>query len=111
MSRRSASILSVILSLILLLVFAILTVILEMIAMNGATESQGMAALGTSLVCLGAGAILIGLLAWKAAGFFITRLHFNPILAVTLSVTLGMLASGVIAVFSLLISLPLAGIH
>lgn len=73
MSTRTASILSTILGILLLLIFAVLTVIFELIALNGVSESQGMRAIGISLACLGAGAILLGILAWKATNFLIMR--------------------------------------
>jgi hypothetical protein len=111
MSQRTASTVSLLLSLILLLIFSVLTVIFELIALNGASESQGMSALGVSLACLGGGAILLGILAWKASGFFMTRFHMNPVLAVTLTVVLGMLVSGTLAFLSIMISIPLAGIR
>ena len=73
MSSRTASILAAILSILLMLIFAVLAVIFELIALNGANESQGMSAIGISLTCLGAGAILLGVLAWKVTGLLITR--------------------------------------
>jgi hypothetical protein len=77
MSTRAASILATILSLLLLLIFAVLAVIFELIALNGASESQGMQAIGISLACLGTGAILLGVLAWKATAFLIQKFNLN----------------------------------
>ena len=111
MSSRTASILAAILSILLLLIFAILAVIFELIALNGASESQGMSAIGISLVCLGAGAILLGVLAWKATDLLITRFNLNPILAITLTVALAMLVAGTISILSIFVSIPLAGIQ
>lgn len=111
MSQRTASVVSLLLSLLLLLIFAVLTLIFEMIAMNGATQSQGATALGISLTCLSTGAILLGMLAWKMAAILITRYNLHPILAVTLTVAFGLLVSGMVSVVSLLFSLPLAGIR
>ena len=111
MSNRTASIVSTILSLLLLVIFAILAIVFEMIALNGAGESQGVTAFGISMACLVAGAILLGLLAWKVTAILITKLSLNPILAITLTVALGMLVSGLIAFLSILIAIPLAGIR
>jgi hypothetical protein len=111
MSTRTASILSTILSILLLLIFAVLAVIFEMIALNGASEGQGMKAIGISLACLGSGAILLGILAWKATIFLITRFDLNPILAITLTVGLAMLVGGTLSILSIFVSLPLAGIQ
>jgi hypothetical protein len=111
MPSRTASILAAILSILLLLIFAVLAVIFELIALNGASESQGMSAIGISLTCLGVGAILLGVLAWKATGLLITRFNLNPILAVTLTVALAMLVAGIISILSIFVSIPLAGIR
>jgi hypothetical protein len=111
MSTRNASILATILSMLMLLIFAVLGVIFELIALNGASESQGMRAIGISVICLGAGAILLGVLAWKGTAFLIQKFNLNPILAVILTLTLVMLIGGTVSVLSLLISIPLAGIQ
>jgi hypothetical protein len=111
MSSRTASLLASILSILLLIIFAVLAVIFEMIALNGASESQGIRAISIALACLGVGAILLGILAWKGTGFLITRLNLNPILAVTLVVALAMLAGGTLSILSIFISLPLAGVE
>lgn len=111
MSSRAASILSTVLSLVLLAIFAVLMVIVEMIVLNGVPESQGMNALAVSLACLGAGAILVGVLAWKTTAFLISNFDLSPVLAVTLAVALGMLAGGSIAFLAILFSIPAAGIR
>jgi uncharacterized membrane protein YidH (DUF202 family) len=111
MSTRAASILSAILSILLLVIFAVLAVILEMIVLNGVSESQGMRAIGISLACLGVGAILVGILAWKATAFLIQKFSINPVLAVTLTTALALLVGGTISILSLFISISLAGIR
>lgn len=111
MPTKTASTLSVILTVILLAVFAPLGLFFEMIALNGATERQGMTALGISILCQGTGLILLGWLAWKSTSLLVTKHNLNPILAVILTVALSALAGGVLAFLSLLISIPLAGIR
>jgi hypothetical protein len=111
MSTRTASIVSAILSILLLVIFAVLALIVEILVLNGASESQGMRAIGTSLACLGVGAILLGMLAWKVTDVLITRFNLNPILAVTLTVVLAMLVGGTLTVFTTFLSIPLAGIQ
>lgn len=111
MSNKTACLLSVILSLLLFAIFAVLAVIFEIIALNGASESQGTAAVVISLACLGAGAVLIGVLAWKFTSLMISNLHWNPALAVTLTVALGFVVGGTISLLSILVSIPLAGIQ
>jgi hypothetical protein len=111
MSTRTASLLATILSSLLLLIFAVLAAIFELIALNGASESQGMQALGISNACLGMGAILLGILAWKGTNLLITKFSLNPILAVTLIVALALLTSGTLSILTLFVSIPSAGIQ
>ena len=111
MPTKTASILSVILTVFLLAVFAVLGLFFEMIALNGATERQGMTAMGISILCQGTGLILLGWLAWKSTSLLVTKHNLNPILAVILTVALTALAGGVLAFLSLLISIPLAGVR
>jgi hypothetical protein len=111
MSTRTASLLATILSILLLLIFAVLTVIFALIALNGASESQGIQAISFSLACLGVGAILLGILAWKGTKFLITNLSLNPVLAIALIVALALLIGGALSILSILVSIPLAGIQ
>jgi hypothetical protein len=75
------------------------------------SESQGIMTISISLACLGAAAILLGVLAWKATALMITKLNMNPVLAVTLTVAMAMLASGLLSFLSILVSIPLAGVE
>jgi uncharacterized membrane protein YidH (DUF202 family) len=86
-------------------------VIFEILILNGVSESQGMRALGISLACLGMGAILLGILAWKATAFLIQKFDLNPALAVLLAVTLVLVAGGTISILAIFLSIPLAGIQ
>ena len=83
MSHRSASILSVTLSLLLLLICTALIILIEIVALNGASGHQGLSAISVSLACLGLGAILFGILGWKTTELMIKRFKLSPLLAVT----------------------------
>ena len=111
MSTRTASSLSAVLTILMLVIFAVLAVIFEIILLNGASESQGTKAIGISLACLGAGGILLAVLAWRATAFLIQKFNLNPALAVLLTVALALLVGGTIAIISLIISIPMAGIQ
>ena len=52
-----------VLTIILLILFAVLSVFMQMIALNGVSESQGTTAIIISLVCQGMGLILVGVFA------------------------------------------------
>ena len=58
MPNKKPIIISAILTIILLIIFGVLSVFTQMLVLNGVSESQGMTAMGVSLVCQGAGAIL-----------------------------------------------------
>jgi hypothetical protein len=110
MTNKTAVIISSILTIVLLILFAVLSVFTEMIALNGVSESQGMTAMGISLVCQGIGVILVGLLAGWLTNLVISKFNWNKVLAVTAAVTIGVLFGGAIFFVSFLISIPLAGI-
>ncbi len=111
MSTRTASILAAVLSILAMVIFTVLAVIFEILVMNGASESQGARALGLSLACLGAGTIVLAVLAWKAVTFLIQKFNWNPALAILLTVALALLAGGTISILSITLSIPLAGVH
>ncbi|MGE5373602.1 MAG: hypothetical protein ACM3XO_01000 [Bacteroidota bacterium] len=111
MSQRVASTVSIILNLLLFAVFGMLAFIFEIIVLNGVSESQGARALGISLACLGAWAILLGMLSWNATALLIDRFRLNPAPAILLTLILGMLCSGVISFLAILASILPAGIR
>lgn len=111
MSSKTASLLSVILIVPLLLLFAVTALFFEMVLLNGASERQGTIAMGFSLICQGAAAIVLGVLAWKSTNLLLTRFGWKPILAVPVTVLVGALVGGIISFLSLVLSIPLAGIR
>ena len=111
MTNKTPAIISSTLTIILLLIFVVLSVFTQMIALNGVSESQGMTAMGISLVCQGIGVILVGLLAGWLANLVINKFNWNKALAVIVAVIVGTLIGAGISVFSTIISIPLAGIQ
>jgi hypothetical protein len=105
------AIISVILTSLVLLFFGILSILFELLAANGASESQGVTAMGISLVCQGAGTILIGIFAWWLTNLLITKFNWNKILAVSIAVFSGTLLGAGISFLSIIIAIPMAGIH
>lgn len=111
MTNKTPAIISSILTVILLILFAVLSVFMQMITLNGVSESQGMTAMGISLVRQGVGVILAGIFAGWISNLVITKFNWNKILAVFVAVILGVLFGGTISFISTIISIPLAGIR
>ena len=108
--NKTPAIISAVLTIVLLILFAVLSVFMQMIALNGVSESQGATAMGISLVCQGVGLILVGLFAGWLTNLVITKFNWNKILAVIVAVIAGVLLGGAISFVSFIISIPLAGI-
>ena len=111
MPARIPSMISAGLTVFLLILFVILFLFVQMVALNGASERQGIAALGISLICQGAGVILAALLAWRITNLIITKLNWNVILAVVIAVVAGTFLGGLLSFLSVIIAIPMAGIR
>ncbi|HZM23070.1 MAG TPA: hypothetical protein VFC02_15075 [Anaerolineales bacterium] len=111
MPSKIPAIISVILTIVILLIVALLSIFTQMIALNGVSESQGMTAMGISLVCQGVGLILVGIFAGWITNLLITKYNWNKVLSVIVPVILGILFGGTISFLSTIISIPLAGIR
>jgi hypothetical protein len=111
MPPKTASIVSVVLTALLLIMFAVITLLFEMVTLNGASERQGLTAMGIALLCQAAGGVLLGVLAWKSTSLLVIRFNMSAILAVAITVIFTALAGGVFSFISLLLSIPLAGVR
>jgi len=111
MPNKKPAIISAVLTVILLIIFGILSVFTQMLVLNGVNERQEMAAMGVSLVCQGAGAILAAVLAGWLTNLVIAKFKWNNILAVVIAVIAGTLLGAVISFQSIIISIPLVGIR
>ena len=111
MQNKTPAVISVVLTIILLVVFAIVSALFEMLALNGASERQGMTAMGISLLCQGVGAVLLGIFAWWLTNLLISKFNWNKIIAVVVTVFLGTTIGTGISFLSLIISIPIAGIR
>lgn len=110
MPNKTPALISVILTMLLLILFGILSVLIEMLALNGVSESQGMTAMGISFICQGAGAILVGVFAWWLTNLLILKFNWNKIVAVIIAVFSGTLLGAGISFLSIITSTLLAGI-
>ncbi len=110
MPNKTPAILSTILTVIILIVIAVLSVFTQMLVLNGASENQGMTAMGISLGCQGVGIILAGVLAWWLANSAVNKWNWNMIISVLIAVVAGTTLGVVISVISTIVAIPIAGI-
>ena len=82
-----------------------------MVALNGASERQGFTAMGISLACQGIVMILLGIFAARATNFLITKVGWNSILAVVVTVLVAATIGGTISFLTSVIAIPVAGIR
>ena len=111
MSSKTPATVSAILTIGILVVLAMLFVLLQMVALNGADERQGLTAMGISLGCQSLVIILLGTLAARVTTFLITKVEWNSILAVVITVLVAGTIGGVIAFLATVIAIPIAGIR
>ena len=111
MSQKTPATISAVLTVLILVFLGILFVLLQMIALNGASERQGLTALGLSLGCQSLVVILLATLAARATTFLITRVEWNSILAVVVTVFAAATVGGVISFLATIVSIPIAGIR
>ena len=111
MPAKSPATISVVLTVLLLIFVAVVSLLLQMVALGGASERQGVTAMGISLGCQGVLVILLGIFAARATRFLIARVNWNSILAVATTVLIATVIGGAISFLSMIISIPIAGIR
>ncbi len=110
MSTKSPATISAILTVLILVFLAVVLLLLQMIALNGVSERQGLTAMGISLACQSLVILLLGALAARSTRFLITKVSWNSILAVAIPVLVAAIIGGAISFLSMIISIPIAGI-
>jgi membrane protease YdiL (CAAX protease family) len=110
MSSKSPATISAVLTVLILVFLAIVFVLLQMVALNGASERQGLTAMGLSLGCQSIVIILLAALAARATTFLIKKAKWNSILAVVVTVLIASVIGGVISFLASVIAIPVAGI-
>jgi len=111
MRNKMPAVISVILAILWLVVFAVVSVFFEMLALNGASESQGMTALSISIICQSVGAILVGIFAWWLTNLLISKFNWGKAIAVIVTVFLGAVFGTGISFLAIIISIPMAGVR
>ena len=79
--------------------------------MASVSERQGLTAMGISLGCQSLIILLLGALAARSTHFLITRVNWNSILTITITVLTGSMIGGTISFLATIISIPIAGIR
>ncbi len=110
MSNRSPATITAILTVVILILLAIVFLLLQMIALNGVSERQGLTAMGLSLGCQSIAVILLATLSSRATSFLITKAEWSSILAVVITVLIASVMGGVISFLASIIAIPVAGI-
>jgi membrane protease YdiL (CAAX protease family) len=111
MPTKTPATVSASLTIAVLVVLAILFTLLQMVALNGTGERQGLTAMGISLGCQSLVIILLATLAARATTFLITKVEWNSILAVVITVIVATSMGGVISFLASVIAIPVAGIR
>ena len=110
MRNKSPAAISAILTVLILILLSILFLLLQMIALNGASERQGLTAMGISLGCQSLVIILLATLAARATTFLTTKVKWSSILAVVVTVIVAATIGGVISFLASIVAIPVAGI-
>jgi membrane protease YdiL (CAAX protease family) len=111
MSNKTPATISATLTVLILIVFAVVLFLFQMIALNGASERQGMTAMGIALACQSIVIIMLGALAARATNFLITKVSWDKILAVVMTVLVATMIGGTISFLATVIAIPVAGIR
>lgn len=111
MLNRTPATISAVLTVLLLIFLAVLFLLLQMVALNGASERQGLTAMGISLACQSLVIIFLAIFAARVTEFLITKIAWNSILAVVTTVLIATMIGGTVSFLSSVIAIPLAGIR
>jgi hypothetical protein len=110
MSAKTPSIISAALTVVFLIVFVILVLFVQMLALNGASERQGVTSMGISLACQGVAIVLAAILAGRLTNLVISKFNWNNVVAVIVAVIAGTFVGGLVSFLSVIIAIPVAGI-
>lgn len=111
MSNKTPSIVSVIVTVIALFLTGIVITFGQLIALNGASESQAFNAMSISLICQSVGLLLAVILASWLTNLLIVKISWNKALAVFVAVIVATGFGGLISFLSVIVAIPLAGIR
>jgi uncharacterized membrane protein YjgN (DUF898 family) len=111
MTSKTPVVISATLTVVILILLGGLFLLLQMVALNGASERQGATALGIALACQSIVIILLGIFAAGATKFLITKVDWDHILAVAMTVLVATTIGGTISFLASVLAIPVAGIR
>ena len=110
MPAQKPAAISTILTVILLILLALLSIFVEMLAFNGASERQGLTAMGVSLGCQGIVLVLAGAFAGRMTRYLASKKNWVSAPAIIAAVLLWTMIGAVASFLSIIISAGVAGI-
>ena len=111
LTSKTLSSISGLLTFFILIAFVISSVFVQILVLNGASESQAFNAISISLICQSVGLFPAIILARWLPNFVIKKFHWNTFLAVIIAVIAAVGLGMVTAIISVIVSILLAGIH
>jgi membrane protease YdiL (CAAX protease family) len=110
MSNKTPAAISATLTVLILILLGVLFVLFQMLALNGASERQGMIAMGLALACQSMVVIFLGTVAAWATNFLIARVGWDRILAVIVTVLVTTAVGGTLSFLATILAIPVSGI-
>jgi hypothetical protein len=95
----------------ILILVAVLSIVMQMLVLNGASQSQGFNAMSISLICQGVGLFPAIILTRWLTNFLITKYNWKNIPAILVAVAAGTTLGGITSFLSIIISTLEAGIR
>jgi membrane protease YdiL (CAAX protease family) len=111
MPPKTPAAISATLTILILIILAIVFVLFQMLALNGASERQGATAMGIALACQSIVVISLGAFAARVTDFLITKIGWDRILAVIITVIVMTSIGGAISFLASIIAIPVAGMR
>ncbi len=111
MISKKPIVVSTTLTVLILALLAAFFLLLQMVALHGVSDRQGVTAMGISLACQGVVIILLGIFAARATRFLIVKVDWDSILAVAGTVLVATTIGGTLSFLTSAIAVLVAGIH
>jgi hypothetical protein len=111
MSTKTAGTIAALTTFVLLILIAILSVFLEVITLNGTSESQGFNAISISVICQSVGLLLAVIIVRMLTKLFIEKFSWKNVPAIIAAIIAGTTFGGIVSFLSVIISILAAGIR